>query len=50
MLSSSIRDHGANVLHLAKLKADESRKNREHAEAKEKQKRADTIDQQVLYL
>lgn len=50
MLSSSIRDHGANVLRLAKLKADESRKNREHAEAKEKRKRADTIDQQILSL
>ena len=50
MLSSSVRDHGANVLHLAKLKADESRKNREHAEAKEKRKRADAVDQQILLL
>ena len=28
MLSSSIRDHGENILWLAKLKADKSRKNR----------------------
>jgi hypothetical protein len=50
MLSSSIRDHGTNVMQFAKIKAEEGAKNRAHAEGKEKRKRADVVDQQILSL
>ena len=49
-MAKSIRGHGKHVLQLAKMKAEQSEKNRTHAEAKEKQKRSDAVDQQLLSL
>jgi hypothetical protein len=49
-LAKSIRGHGEHVLQLAKIKADEMKKNRALAEAKEKRKRSDAVDQQLLSL
>ena len=49
-LSKSICDHGENLLQLTKIKADQIEKNRAHEEAKEKQKRSDAVDQQILSL
>jgi hypothetical protein len=50
MLCKSIRDHGEDVLQFARMKAEESEKNRGYAEAKEKRKRNDAVDQQLLSL
>jgi hypothetical protein len=49
-LAKSIRSHGEHVLQLAKIKAEEMKKNRALAEAKEKRKRSDAVDQQLLSL
>jgi hypothetical protein len=49
-LSTSIRDHGAYVLRMAMLKAQEGEKNRAHAVAKEKRQRTDAMDEQILAL
>jgi hypothetical protein len=49
-LAKSIRGHGKHVLQLAKIKAEEMKKNRALAEAKEKRKRSDAVDQQLLSL
>ena len=50
MLCKSICDHGEAVLQFARMKAEESEKNHGYAEAKEKLKRNDAMDQQLLSL